>query len=338
LSLVLQYRDGIWTPVPIDYSGNFFDVHMFSRDEGWMVGRSVWDEVPEAFFHFQNGTWTRFASPSENVIVGVRTIDSTHAWAVSEGSYGYGGLLYFEGSTIPPTPILTTTSTLTSTSTSTRTATATATETPHPCTVAFNDVPPESTFYPYVMCLACKGIVGGYEDGTFRPNNSVTRGQLSKIVSNAAGFNEPVGAQTFEDVVPGSTFYEFIERMASRDITGGYTCGGAGEPCVAPGNRPYFRPNGNATRGQRSKIVSEAAGFNEPVGGQMFEDVVPGSTFYVWIERLALRGVISGYPCGEAGEPCISPENKPYFRPGNNATRGQTAKIVSRTFNCQLQR
>jgi hypothetical protein len=46
--------------------------------------------------------------------------------------------------------------------------------------------------------------------------------------------------------------------MASRGIIGGYPCGGAFEPCVAPSNRPYFRPNNPATRGQMSKIAALA--------------------------------------------------------------------------------
>ena len=180
--------------------------------------------------------------------------------------------------------------------------------------------------------------MGGYPDGTFKPNNNVTRGQLSKIVSNSAGFNEPVSGQTFEDVAPGSTFYDFVERLASRNIIGGYACGGPGEPCVPPENRPYFRTNNNATRGQISKIVSEAAGYSEPHTEQTFQDVPVGSTFHIYIERLFSRGVMSGYPCGQvAGEPCVPPENRPYFRPNNNATRGQTSKIVANTFfpGCQ---
>ena len=43
-----------------------------------------------------------------------------------------------------------------------------------------------------------------------------------------------------------------------QDVTGGYTCGESGEPCIPPTNRPYFRPNNPATRGQTSKIVSLA--------------------------------------------------------------------------------
>jgi hypothetical protein len=201
------------------------------------------------------------------------------------------------------------------------------------CPISFTDVPVGSTFYEFIRCLACRGIINGYPDGTFRPNNNVTRGQLSKIVSNSAGFSEPVTGQMFQDVPPGSTFYDYIGRLASRGYINGYPCGGPGEPCVPPDNLPYFRPNANATRGQISKIVSNAAGFSEPVTGQTFQDVPPGSTFYDFIERLTSRGVMSGYPCGSLPtEPCVPPENRPYFRPNNNATRGQTSKIVANTF------
>jgi hypothetical protein len=194
-------------------------------------------------------------------------------------------------------------------------------------------VPVGSTFYEFIRCLACRGIINGYADGSFKPNNNVTRGQLSKIVSNSAGFNDPQATQMFQDVPVGSTFFDFIGRLASRGYIAGYPCGGAGESCVPPGNMPYFRPNANATRGQISKIVSNAAGFNEPVTGQTFQDVPPGSTFYDFIERLAGRGVMSGYLCGSVPtEPCVPPENRPYFRPNNNATRGQTSKIVANTF------
>jgi hypothetical protein len=227
----------------------------------------------------------------------------------------------------------------TATATGTATVTATVTSeaaTPTACPIEFSDAPVGSTFYEFIRCLACRGIINGYPDGTFKPNNLVTRGQLSKIVANAAGFVDPQTAQMFEDVPVGSTFFDFIGRLASRGYIAGYPCSGAGEPCNPPSNLPYFRPNNNATRGQISKIVSNAAGFSEPVSGQTFEDVPPGSTFYDFIERLASRGVMSGYPCGAAGEPCVPPGNLPYFRPNSNATRGQTSKIVANTFfpNC----
>jgi hypothetical protein len=199
------------------------------------------------------------------------------------------------------------------------------------CAIDFRDVPVGHTFYGPIRCLACKDILGGYSDGTFRYNNDVTRGQLSKIVANAAGYREAVTGQMFEDVPTTSTFYEFIQRLAARGHIGGYPCGGPNEPCLG-GNKPYFRPGANASRGQISKIVSNAASFNEPVSGQTFEDVPSNSPFYEWIMRLTKRNVMSGYPCGGPKEPCVSPNNRPYFRPSANATRGQTAKIVANTF------
>ena len=135
------------------------------------------------------------------------------------------------------------------------------------CPIQFSDVPNPSTFYAYIRCLACRGIVSGYADGTFRPNINVTRGQLSKIVSNAAGLSDPQPDQMFQDVSVGSTFQLYIGRLASRGYIGGYPCGGAGEPCHPPANLPYFRPNNNATRGQIAKIDSNAAGFTDPPAG-----------------------------------------------------------------------
>jgi hypothetical protein len=140
----------------------------------------------------------------------------------------------------------------------------------------------------------------------------------------------------FEDVPANSPFYDPIQQLASRGYIGGYPCGTTPAELCQEGNRPYFRPGQNTTRGQLSKIVSETARFDEAPGPQKFADVPTDSPFFVWINRLANRGVISGYGCGGVDEPCVA-GNLPYFRPGENVTRGQTAKIVANTFfpNCQ---
>jgi 5'-nucleotidase/2',3'-cyclic-nucleotide 2'-phosphodiesterase/3'-nucleotidase/5'-nucleotidase len=106
-------------------------------------------------------------------------------------------------------------------------------------------VPVGSTFYPYVTCLVTNGIAGGYPDGTFRPNNNVTRGQAAKIVANAGGYHDriPVARQTFRDVPNTQPIWLYIERMAQRHLISGYPDG-------------TFRPTANLTRGQAAKIVS----------------------------------------------------------------------------------
>ncbi len=300
-----------------------------------------------------------------NVGTDIETGPDGALWYIQGGGYYTGTLMRIVGT--GPTPTATApaagTTTLTPTAqpggTGTPTATATMnmtmmpSNTPGPsatppsplpsptaCTVGFSDVPAGNVFYPFVQCLACHGILTGYADGTFRPSDNLSRGQLAKIVALSAQLSGTPTTQTFTDVPAGNVFYPFIEQMASRQYISGYTCGGtnpqtnAAEPCDAQ-RRPYFRPSNTASRGQIAKIVAEADGLTGDGGAQRFADIAPGSTFYAWINNLAALGSVSGYTCGGLGEACDT-QHRPYFRPSVAASRGQTAKIVSNTFfpNC----
>jgi hypothetical protein len=230
-----------------------------------------------------------------------------------------------------PTPVPTSQATSTSTIVTVVTSTATA------CTITFADIDETNVFYPFIRCLACQGIISGYDDGTFRPFNEITRGQIAKIVSNAAGFDEDPGPQIYEDVPTGSPFFTWVNRLSMRGHIGGYPCGTVPEEqCIEPGDMPYFRPSNSATRGQLAKIVANAAGLSGEPTNLFYTDVPQEHPFYLWIMRLTEQDVMSGYPCGGEGEPCDS-ENRPYFRPFNNVTRGQASKIVANTFSpgCQ---
>ncbi len=52
----------------------------------------------------------------------------------------------------------------------------------NPPAPTFSDVPAGSAFYTFVETAVCHGVVSGYSDGTFRPANAATRGQIGKIV------------------------------------------------------------------------------------------------------------------------------------------------------------
>jgi parallel beta-helix repeat protein len=212
----------------------------------------------------------------------------------------------------------------------------------------FEDVPPSNTFFTYVSCAANAGVIGGYPCGGpaepcvepenrpyYRPYANVTRGQLSKIVASMGSvpkFPAEAGKETFADVPSTDTFSAFIEELVRRNVIGGYECGGPGEPCDSQ-NRPYFRPGANATRGQISKIVSNAAGLDTiiPEGKQTFADVPREHPFSDFIERLYLQGAVNGYDCGGPEEPCDD-LNRSYFRSGSSTTRGQLAKIAVSSF------
>jgi N-acetylneuraminic acid mutarotase len=217
-----------------------------------------------------------------------------------------------------PTSTATTTRTNTPAIPNTRTSTPTATS----CAIPFTDVHATDYFYAGVRWLYCSGAISGYGDNTFRPFNNTTRGQMVKIVVLAFGITIYTPATpTFRDVPTTDPFYRYIETAAHGNIVSGYNCGGPGEPC--PG--VYFRPTALVTRGQLSKIIAVAAAWsliNPP--NATFRDVELNSAFYTYIETAYCHQVLSGYDCGGPGEPCPGK----YFRAGNNAIRGQIAKMV----------
>jgi hypothetical protein len=245
--------------------------------------------------------------------------------AIVVGGSGSGApwLNGVEASTAPlvpcstPTAITTPTTTVTATSTGMPTNlptpnTPTNTLTPStpmptatPCDIHFSDVQPSDYFYQAVTYLYCHGVISGYSDGTFRPYNNTTRGQLTKIVVLADGWPivTPTVTPDFSDVPPGSPFYQYVETAFNHRIISGYSDG-------------TFRPGNNVTRGQLCKIIVLAEGWEQvcPSPGH-FTDVPPDNPFYCYVETAYSHNIISGYADGT-------------FRPGNPATRGQISKII----------
>ena len=174
--------------------------------------------------------------------------------------------------------------------------------------MTFTDVQPSDYFYEPVRYLYCRGVISGYGDGTFRPYNLTTRGQLAKIVVLAEGF--PIytpPTPTFRDVPTTETFYRYIETAYQHGLISGYDCG--------PGCLEY-RTGNNITRAQLCKIIVLAENWDiTPPGTPTFRDVPDTDPFYGYIETAYAHGIISGYADGT-------------FRPGGEATRGQISKIV----------
>ncbi|MEO8285880.1 MAG: S-layer homology domain-containing protein [Chloroflexota bacterium] len=200
----------------------------------------------------------------------------------------------------------------------------------------FTDVPNGYFAVDYINRLAMRNIIGGSSrsDTTvlFKPANTATRAQLSKIVVIAANFPlQNPGTGTFHDVAPGSTFYTYVETAAAHNVISGYPCGSPGEPCDTQ-NRRYFRPGNSVTRAQTAKMVSVSRGWPiitpaDPTFADMPYDADPAG-LYSFVETAAARNIIAGYPCGGPGEPCDN-QNRRYYRPSSSVTRAQLSKMVS---------
>jgi hypothetical protein len=199
----------------------------------------------------------------------------------------------------------------------------------------FADVLPNTAFHDFVEALAGRGVVSGHDCGGpgepcdaqqrpyFRPLVGYTRGQAAKavyktLVEQGIPLIPPAGAAVvFTDLPSTDPFYPAVQFLARRGFVSGYADG-------------TFRPFDHIIRGHLAKLVDLVSGGPGaiPPGTQTFADVPSTHAFYKYIEDLAGRGVVSGYSCGGPGEPCDA-QQRPYFRPYANVTRGQAAKTVA---------
>lgn len=112
----------------------------------------------------------------------------------------------------------------------------------------FSDVTSDSWYNQTVSTLASMGILKGYEDGTFRPNASITRAEFAAI---ATRFFEETGATyepgTFTDVTGDEWFAGAIMGAVNLGLIGGYEDG-------------TVRPNNNITRAEACAIVNRTLG------------------------------------------------------------------------------
>lgn len=158
-------------------------------------------------------------------------------------------------------------------------------------TQRFVDVPLDFFVYDSIEWLAARNIVSGYSDGTFRPFNNTTRGQLAKIVTLSEGWEiDSSSGPHFNDVPRENPFYDYIETAYQNGVISGYEDGS-------------FRWYNNITRVQLSKIIVLARDWKlNTVGGPHFLDVLPDNPFYAHIETAFSHSIISGYDAPDGRE------------------------------------
>lgn len=140
---------------------------------------------------------------------------------------------------------------------------------------SFPDVNADDWFNVTVSSLANMNAISGYEDGTFRPNEPITRAELAAM---AGRFYEAFDAEyeegTFLDVEGDEWFADAIAAAAELGILGGYPDG-------------TVRPNNNITRAETCAIVNrvlERRPHDEHLGDvedmRTWPDNLPGAWYY----------------------------------------------------------
>ncbi len=88
--------------------------------------------------------------------------------------------------------------------------------------LAFSDVPSSHKNYEAITYLSDRGVLSGYEDGTFKPENAVNRAEALKIiiVPLYETLQDPT-ENPFPDVSPDLWFAKYVQKAKERGIVSG---------------------------------------------------------------------------------------------------------------------
>jgi len=178
----------------------------------------------------------------------------------------------------------------------------------------FCDVSESDWFYPFVTELSSRMIIGGYEDGCFRPNQPITRAEFIKLAMKAIGSAAAINSsyQPFKDVPPiyGEWYSEDINMASMLGYIGGYADG-------------TFKPNATISRAEAIQILYNMSNvlpgvnvIDQPLEGLIsFSDVKKTDWFFTPVVAASYYDIIDG--------------TTDKFEPNRNLTRAETAKIIN---------
>lgn len=117
---------------------------------------------------------------------------------------------------------------------------------------SFPDVKENYKHANAIETLSQLGIIGGYEDGTFRPDNNVERDEMAKLVYVLyTTFSDAgKGSVKFDDVTAENWAVGYISWCSAKSVVGGYGDG-------------TFRPDNNVTYDEALKMVCAVLGYTD---------------------------------------------------------------------------
>ena len=163
----------------------------------------------------------------------------------------------------------------------------------------------------YVEFLYTSGVTTGYADGTFRPDQNITRAQFSVMLYRCLGLDESRYAGVELPFADLDKIADYAVPAIKALYSEGVINGSKGKD-----GQIYFNPNAPLTRAQAATMIGRTQEKGYATVELAFTDAgkIPAyATFY--IQTMAAQGILGGYADGS-------------FKPNNNITRGQMAKIL----------
>lgn len=152
-----------------------------------------------------------------------------------------------------------------------------------------------------------KGYVTGYEDGSFKPNNTITRAEFIALINRSYGFTETADV-SFSDIASSSWIYTEVSKAIKAGYIKGYSNGTFGA------NKPIIRQEAAVIVDRLlslTKTASEAASFTD------------SSSIASWakasVDAAVANGILQGYA------------NSANFKPNQPLTRAEAVVVLYRS-------
>lgn len=150
----------------------------------------------------------------------------------------------------------------------------------------------------------------GYEDGTIRPNNNITRAEVAtiffRLLTDDARARFWSSENDYTDVATDSWYNNAVSTLSNMGIINGYDDG-------------TFQPNASITRAEFTAIATRFFDYTAEYDGA-FNDVASGSWYADYVQAAVDMGLVDGYPDGG-------------FHPNSYITRAEAVTIVNRVLN-----
>ncbi len=173
---------------------------------------------------------------------------------------------------------------------------------------SFVDVPSTHTNAAAIDYLTTEGVIGGYPDGSFRPDQPVNRAEALKIILLGSQIVTSASrAAVFPDVPAEAWFAPFISTAKDREIVGGYPDG-------------FFRPEQTVNLVEALKMALTANQIvldNYATTAQVFADTEAGAWYSAFLSYAKQFELVDG----DTGDRVY---------PDRSLTRGQLAEVMYR--------
>lgn len=178
--------------------------------------------------------------------------------------------------------------------------------------MSFSDLTLEHWANKFIIPMAAKGIINGYNDGSFKPDGNITRAEFGVLIAKLLKLDTDIKGSSFTDVKDTDWFSKYIEAAAKADIISGWN--------------GMFKPNDFISRQDAAVILSKAIQYIDNNKGNTGNEL-----------SFADKDLISGYALNHirnvASLEIMSGKPGNLFDPKGLTKRGEVARMLYVVFN-----